>query len=129
MVTTPQLAAAEVAERAGSIAIQTRQRIAGVVENMSGLVLPYGSVLDVFGSGGGRQVASSLSRLTGVDVPVLGNVPLDPRVREAGDGGTPIVSSAPQSVPAQVLAGIARTLAGRSKPLAGVPLGLSVAGR
>ena len=118
VVTTPQLAAAEVAERAGSIAIQTRQRIAGVVENMSGLVLPDGSVLDVFGSGGGRQVASSLSRLTGVDVPVLGNVPLDPRVREAGDGGTPIVSSAPQSVPAQVL-GRHRPDTGRSFEAAG----------
>src|ERR1700758_1450730 len=62
VVTTPQLAAAEVAERAGSIALQTRQRIVGVVENMSGLTLPDGSKLQVFGEGGGRQVAERLSR-------------------------------------------------------------------
>ena len=65
VVTTPQLAAAEVAERAGSIALQTRQRIVGVVENMSGLLLPDGSTMQVFGEGGGAQVAERLTRADG----------------------------------------------------------------
>ena len=129
VVTTPQPAAAEVAERAGAIALQTRQKLAGVIENMSGLVLPDGSMLDVFGSGGGAHVALSLSRMTGTTVPLLGQVPLDPRLREAGDAGVPMVVSAPESAPAQMLAGVARALSQRAKPLARVPLGLSVAGR
>jgi len=86
VVTTPQLAAAEVAERAGSIALQTRQRIVGVVENMAGLTLPDGSTLQVFGEGGGRQVAERLTRATGADVPLLGQIPLDPALVEAGEG-------------------------------------------
>ncbi len=57
VVTTPQIAAAEVAERAGAIALQTRQRIAGVVENMSWLDLPDGSRMELYGSGGGQAVA------------------------------------------------------------------------
>ena len=65
VVTTPQLAAAEVAERAGAIAMQTRQRLVGVVENMAAMVLPDGSTLELFGSGGGEAVAASLSRVTG----------------------------------------------------------------
>src|SRR3954447_10296396 len=77
VVTTPQMAAAEVAERAGSIAIQTRQRIVGVVENMSGLLLPDGSTLQVFGSGGGQTVADSLTKSIGSEVPLLGQVPMD----------------------------------------------------
>ncbi len=129
VVTTPQTAAAEVAERAGAIALQTRQKVVGVIENMSGLVLPDGSTLDVFGSGGGRQVADSLTRATGTAVPLLGRVPLAVPVREAGDAGTPIVLSAPQDPSAVALASIAATLANRAKPLTRVPLGLSVAGR
>src|SRR3984885_9897832 len=74
VVTTPQQAAAEVAARAGSIALQTRQRIAGVIENMSYLVLPDGSTLQVFGEGGGVQVAERLSRAVGADVPLLGQI-------------------------------------------------------
>ena len=97
VVTTPQLAAAEVAERAGSIAMQTRQRIVGVVENMSGLTLPDGSTLQVFGEGGGQQVAERLSRAVGADVPLLGQIPLDPALVAAGDAGVPIVLSAPDS--------------------------------
>src|SRR5246127_3328317 len=59
VVTTPQLAAAEVAERAGAIATQTRQRVAGVIENMSYLLCPHcGEQMDVFGSGGGQAVAA-----------------------------------------------------------------------
>src|SRR5947209_7295154 len=81
IVTTPQLAAAEVAERAGAIALQTHQRLVGVVENMSWLELPDGSRMEVFGAGGGEQVAESLTTLIGAPVPLLGQIPLDPRVR------------------------------------------------
>src|SRR5258705_3261389 len=73
VVTTPQLAAAEVAERAGSIAVQTHQKIVGVVENMSGMPCPHcDEIVDVFGSGGGQSVAEGLTRTTGATVPVLG---------------------------------------------------------
>ena len=129
VVTTPQLAAAEVAERAGAIALQTRQKLVGVIENMSGLVLPDGSTLDVFGTGGGQQVADSLSRATGTAVPLLGRIPLAIQVREAGDDGLPIVLADPASPAAVALTAVARTLAGRARPLARVPLGLSVAAR
>ncbi|WP_139329405.1 MULTISPECIES: Mrp/NBP35 family ATP-binding protein [unclassified Mycobacterium] len=124
VVTTPQLAAAEVAERAGSIALQTRQRIAGVVENMSGLMLPDGSTLQVFGEGGGQQVAERLSRATGADVPLLGQIPLDPALVEAGDAGLPIVLSAPDSPVGKALRGVADGLSTRRRGLAGVSLGL-----
>ncbi|KXP13812.1 Mrp/NBP35 family ATP-binding protein [Tsukamurella pseudospumae] len=124
VVTTPQTAAAEVAERAGAIALQTRQRVAGVIENMSGLTLPDGSVLDVFGSGGGEQVAARLTRAVGADVPLLGQIPLDPQLREAGDAGTPVVLSAPDSPTGSALRGIADKLAVRKRGLAGMSLGI-----
>jgi ATP-binding protein involved in chromosome partitioning len=125
VVTTPQQAAAEVAERAGSIAVQTRQRVAGVVENMSWMELPDGSRMDVFGSGGGQTVADSLTRLLGTKVPLLGQIPLEPRVRECGDEGTPVVFAAPDSPAATALSGVAEKLAVRARGLAGMSLGLS----
>ena len=109
VVTTPQLAAAEVAERAGSIALQTRQRIVGVVENMSGLTLPDGSTMQVFGEGGGEQVAERLTRAVGADVPLLGQIPLDPALVAAGDSGLPLVLSAPDSPVGKELRGVADT--------------------
>ncbi|MDT5115317.1 MAG: ATP-binding protein involved in chromosome partitioning [Mycobacterium sp.] len=124
VVTTPQLAAAEVAERAGSIALQTRQRIVGVVENMAGLVLPDGSTLQVFGEGGGAQVAERLSRAVGADVPLLGQIPLDPALVAAGDSGVPIVLSAPDSPVGKELRSVADKLSSRRRGLAGVSLGL-----
>ena len=124
VVTTPQLAAAEVAERAGSIALQTRQRIVGVVENMAGLALPDGSTLNVFGEGGGRQVAERLSRAMGADVPLLGQIPLDPALVAAGDAGVPIVLSAPDSAVGKELLSIADSLSSRRRGLAGMSLGL-----
>ncbi|MEU5693692.1 P-loop NTPase [Actinosynnema sp. NPDC020468] len=129
VVTTPQQAAAEVAERAGSIALQTRQRVAGVIENMSYLELPDGTRMDVFGSGGGRAVAESLTTAVGAEVPLLGQVPLDPRLREQGDAGTPIVLAAPESVAARVLVEVAGKLSVRSRGLAGRLLNVSPAGR
>jgi ATP-binding protein involved in chromosome partitioning len=125
VVTTPQVAAAEVAERAGSVALQTRQHVVGVLENMSWLVQPDGSRLELFGSGGGAVVAENLSRAMGAPVPLLGQVPLDMALREAGDDGTPIVLADPDSPSAVVLRSVARTLAARSRGLAGRSLGLS----
>ncbi|BDZ57115.1 Mrp/NBP35 family ATP-binding protein [Barrientosiimonas endolithica] len=129
VVTTPQQAAAEVAERAGAIALQTKQRIVGVVENMSWLELPDGSRQELFGSGGGRTVAESLTRSVGAQVPLLGQVPLDTRLREGGDNGTPVVLTDPDSAAGTALRGIARSLSSRSRGLAGRSLGLTPAGR
>ncbi|HEY4024483.1 MAG TPA: Mrp/NBP35 family ATP-binding protein [Pseudonocardiaceae bacterium] len=129
VVTTPQVAAAEVAERAGAIAVQTRQRLAGVVENMSWLEMPDGTRMEIFGSGGGQQVAESLSRIVGTDVPLLGQVPLDPRLRELGDAGDPIVAADPDAPAAVVLRDIANRLSTRSRGLAGRLLSVSPAGR
>ncbi|WP_226345113.1 Mrp/NBP35 family ATP-binding protein [Agilicoccus flavus] len=129
VVTTPQQAAAEVAERAGSIAVQTHQRVVGVVENMSWLELPDGSRQELFGSGGGRQVADSLSRIIGTDVPLLGQIPLDVALREGSDVGDPVVRSAPDGPSGVALRGIARGLGQRSRGLAGRKLGLTPTGR
>jgi len=126
VVTTPQLAAAEVAERAGAIVTQTRQRITGVIENMSYLVCPHcGEQMDIFGSGGGAAVAATLSQLTGTTVPLLGQVPLDTRLREGGDNGTPLVLDDPSSPAALELAKIADALSSRGRGLAGRMLNLS----
>jgi ATP-binding protein involved in chromosome partitioning len=125
IVTTPQQAAAEVAERAGSIAVQTRQRVVGVVENMSWMELPDGSRMDVFGTGGGQTVADSLTRILGAKVPLLGQIPLEPRVRESGDVGTPVVLTDPGSPAATAMREVAEKLAVRSRGLAGMSLGLS----
>jgi ATP-binding protein involved in chromosome partitioning len=130
IVTTPQLAAAEVAERAGSIGVQTRQRIAGVIENMAWLACPHcGESLDVFGSGGGEAVAEALSRITGSTVPLLGSVPLDPALRVDADAGLPYVLDAPDSAAAQAITAVARRLGRRERGLAGMSLGLSPSGR
>ena len=129
VVTTPQQAAAEVAERAGSIALQTHQRIVGVIENMSWLELPDGSRQEIFGSGGGQAVADSLTRAVGADVPLLGQIPLDVNLREGADQGTPVVLRNPESPAAVSLRAIARGLATRSRGLAGRSLGRSPVGR
>ncbi|HZE02134.1 MAG TPA: P-loop NTPase [Pseudonocardiaceae bacterium] len=129
VVTTPQRAAAEVAQRAGSIALQTRQRLIGVVENMSWLQMPDGSRSYLFGAGGGKVVADALTRSLGSEVPLLGQVPLDPRLRETGDAGTPLVLADPASPAAVVLRGIAERLATRSRGLAGRLLSVSPSSR
>jgi len=126
IVTTPQLAAAEVAERAGAIATQTHQRIIGVIENMAYLVCPHcGEQTDLFGSGGGATVAAALSRLSGTQVPLLGQVPIDVRLREGSDRGMPLVLGDPDSPAALALTKIADDLAGRGRGLAGRQLGLT----
>jgi ATP-binding protein involved in chromosome partitioning len=126
VVTTPQLASSEVAERAGSLAIQLHQRVVGVIENMSYLPCPHcGERIDVFGTGGGEAVADTLTRVVGAKVPLLGQVPIDIRLREAGDSGVPLVLSDPDSPAARQLTAIADRLAARSRSLAGRRLGLT----
>ncbi|MFC3960709.1 Mrp/NBP35 family ATP-binding protein [Nocardia jiangsuensis] len=124
VVTTPQPAAAEVAERAGAIALQTRQRIAGVVENMSWLDLPDGSRMELYGSGGGQAVADRLTRAVGATVPLLGQIPIEQAVRESGDDGTPIVLRDPDTPAAKALLEVADKLAVRRRGLAGMSLGI-----
>jgi ATP-binding protein involved in chromosome partitioning len=129
VVTTPQQAAAEVAERAGTVALQTHQRIVGVIENMSWLDLPNGERLELFGSGGGQFVADALTRVTGGQVPLLAQIPMDVRLREGGDSGTPVVLSDPESPAAHALVDLASRLGGRPRGLAGRSLGLTPVGR
>ncbi|MGH3311147.1 MAG: Mrp/NBP35 family ATP-binding protein [Streptomyces sp.] len=126
VVTTPQQAAAEVAERAGSIAVQTHQKIVGVIENMSGMPCPHcDEMIDVFGTGGGQRVAEGLTRTTGAEVPVLGGIPIDLKVREGGDEGKPVVLSDPDSPAGSALRAIAGKLSARQRGLSGMSLGLT----
>ena len=126
VVTTPQQAAAEVAERAGTIAVQTHQKIVGVIENMSGMPCPHcDEIIDVFGTGGGQRVADGLTKVTGASVPVLGSIPIDVRLREGGDDGRPVVLSDPESPAGSALRSIAGKLGGRKRGLAGMSLGIT----
>src|SRR5690348_108307 len=135
VVTTPQEAAAEVAERAGTMASMMHQRVVGVVENMSFLPCPHCAAegkdhrLEIFGTGGGARVADTLSQRFGYDVPVLGEIPLDISLREGGDAGKPVVESDPTTSSAKALTAIATKLAGRGRGLAGMQLGLTPSGR
>ncbi|MHC6221668.1 Mrp/NBP35 family ATP-binding protein [Arthrobacter sp. MMS24-S77] len=124
VVTTPQAAAADVAERAGTIATQTGQKLAGVVENMSFLEMPDGGRMELFGSGGGLVLAERLSAAVGTDVPLLGQIPLDIRLREGGDAGRPVVLTAPETPAAQALQSIAGKLNAKPRGLAGMSLGI-----
>ncbi|POM24870.1 Flagellum site-determining protein YlxH [Actinomadura rubteroloni] len=130
VVTTPQQAAAEVAERAGAIAAQTHQQVVGVIENMSYLTCAHcGERQEIFGSGGGQAVADALATTLGTRVPLLGQVPIDARLREGGDNGTPLVLGDPDAEAAKELRKIADSLGGRSRGLAGMSLGISPKGR
>ncbi|GAA1936322.1 Mrp/NBP35 family ATP-binding protein [Nocardioides marmoribigeumensis] len=128
VVTTPQEAAAEVAERAGTMASMLHQRVVGVVENMSYLPCPHCGPehrIDLFGAGGGQRVAETLSARFGYDVPLLAEVPLDPRLRSGGDSGQPLVWSEPDAPASVALGGAARRLSSRGRNLAGMQLGLT----
>jgi ATP-binding protein involved in chromosome partitioning len=134
VVTTPQAAAAEVAERAGTMAAMLNQRVIGVVENMSYLTVTCPHCgrehrTDVFGTGGGAKTAAALSTRLGYAVPLLAQVPLDPLLRAGGDAGTPIVDLAPDRPAAEALASLAETLAKRGRGLLGRRLGLAPADR
>ncbi|WP_427171744.1 Mrp/NBP35 family ATP-binding protein [Arthrobacter sp. 92] len=124
VVTTPQTAAADVAERAGALATQTGQSVAGVVENMSYLEMPDGGRMELFGSGGGAVLSERLSATVGTTVPLLGQIPLDILLREGGDAGVPIVLGRPETPAAKALAGIAGQLGARPRGLSGRSLGL-----
>ena len=126
VVTTPQIAAAEVAERAGRIAHQIHQRVIGVIENMSEYGCPTcGEKIALFGSGGGEETSRRLSALVGIDVPLLGKIAFNPELRTGGDDGVPLVQAAPDSESAQSILAIAEILVKRSKSLVGVRLGIS----
>ena len=128
VVTTPQTAAAEVAVRAGMLAGQTHQKVAGVIENMSGFPCPHcGEPIDLFGMGGGQRVAEELSGGLSTDIPLLGRIPFDVRLREGGDAGQPLVLADPGSPAAATLIEIANGLARKPRGLAGVPLGVTPA--
>ena len=125
VVTTPQVAAAEVAERAGRIAFQMKQRIIGVVENMSPSPCPHcGELLALFGSGGGAQTAQRLSALVGSEVPLLAMVPFDAALRDGGDLGTPAYLAAPDSLTKKIFDELLSSLVVRPQSLVGVPLSL-----
>ncbi|MBO1740895.1 P-loop NTPase [Leifsonia sp. TF02-11] len=117
VITTPQPAAADVAERSGVVARQTGQRIVGVVENMAGLVQPDGTVLELFGSGGGAEVARRLSAGQDERVPLLASVPLSVPLRAGGDAGAPIVVTDPQDPAAAAIRAVAEQLAVRPRDL------------
>ena len=126
VVTTPQIAAAEVAERAGRIAHQMKQQVIGVIENMAAFPCPTcGETISLFGEGGGDETAKRLSQLVGKDVPVLGKIPFSPALREGGDTGIPVVVSSPESSAAKVFDEIIARIIVRPKSLVGVRLGLS----
>jgi ATP-binding protein involved in chromosome partitioning len=132
VVTTPQEAAAEVAERAGTMANMLHQKVVGVVENMSFLACPHCGPthkLELFGSGGGDRVAATLTSRFGYDVPVIARIPIEETLREGGDSGKPVVESDPTSESARVLLALAETLDSRGRGLAGRQLGLTPSSR
>jgi len=126
VVTTPQVAAAEVAERSGAVGLQTGQSVAGVIENMAWLEQPDGSRLELFGSGGGSAVAQRLAELQGSPVPVLGQIPISIPLREGSDAGEPVVIGNPTDPAASAIAAVATTLAKTPAGLAGRRLKLNL---
>ncbi|GAA4287802.1 P-loop NTPase [Georgenia daeguensis] len=129
VVTTPQVAAAEVAQRAGVIAEQTHQHVVGVVENMSWLEQPDGTRVELFGSGGGERVSTELGKTLGYDVPLLAQVPIELELREGGDAGVPLVLRESGSPAAEALLSLSRSLSHRARGLAGRSLGISPVAR
>ena len=113
VVTTPQRGASDVAIRSGLVARQVGQRVIGVVENMSAMVMPDGSTMDLFGSGGGEEVARAL----GDGAPLLGSVPLSPALRADGDDGTPVVIAHPEDPAARAITAVADRIAASGRGL------------
>ncbi|HEX3237192.1 MAG TPA: P-loop NTPase, partial [Gaiellaceae bacterium] len=106
VVTTPQRAAQQVAVRAAQMAQKTGMRLIGALENMSYLV---GSGDEIFGSGGGEELAQA------IDAPLLGKVPLDPRLREQADEGEPLVWAEPENETARTILEVAETISAAAK--------------
>jgi ATP-binding protein involved in chromosome partitioning len=127
VVTTPQPAAVNVAERAGTMSLQTGQKVVGVVENMAAMVMPDGTRMEMFGSGGGAMLSERLGQALDTETPLLGSVPLDSALREGGDTGVPVVWSAPDSPSAQALSDVADGIRKQKRGLSGrrLPLDLS----
>ncbi|MGO1413584.1 MAG: Mrp/NBP35 family ATP-binding protein [Microbacterium gubbeenense] len=121
VVTTPQAAASDVAIRSGLVARQVGQRVLGVVENMSAMQMPDGSTMDLFGSGGGAEVARAL----GEGAELLGSVPLSPALRADGDAGIPTVIAHPDDPAALAVEAIAERIASTGRGLAGRKLPVS----
>ena len=126
VVTTPQVAAADVAERSGAVGLQTGQSVFGVIENMAWLEQSDGTRLDLFGAGGGELVASRLAKLSGAEVPVLGQVPISMALREGSDAGSPVVLKHPQDLAAEAILSIAEKIAADQLGLSGRRLKLSL---
>jgi ATP-binding protein involved in chromosome partitioning len=125
VVTTPQIAAAEVAERAGRIAHQMKQSVLGVVENMSESPCPHcGEMIALFGSGGGEETSRRLSALVGKQVPLLAKIPFDIRLRDGGDEGIPAVLSEDSTPTTKAIRELLENISVRPRSLAGVPLSL-----
>jgi ATP-binding protein involved in chromosome partitioning len=102
ITTTPQPAAQKVARRAAEMAGKVDLEIAGIVENMSGFTTPSGERFQIFGEGGGQELADEL------DVPLLGKVPLTMPLREQADAGVPLVLTDPDDPAAQAIRQTAR---------------------
>ena len=125
VVTTPQIAAAEVAERAGRIAHQMKQSVLGVVENMSESPCPHcGELIALFGSGGGEETSRRLSELVGTKVPLLAKIPFDIRLRDGGDEGIPAALSEDSTPTTKAIGELLENISVRPRSLAGVPLSL-----
>jgi ATP-binding protein involved in chromosome partitioning len=113
VVTTPQKLAQDVAARAAAMAQKTNMRLLGVIENMSG---------DIFGSGGGEELAGELG------VPLLGTVPLDPALREQGDAGVPVVAAQPEAESARAILAIAQEIEALRRERGGIVKSLPLVG-
>jgi ATP-binding protein involved in chromosome partitioning len=130
VVTTPQQGAADVSIRSGTLAAQTNQKVFGVIENMSAFPCPHcGEPIDLFGAGGGQAVADGLTKTLGTNIPVLGKIPFDVRLREGGDKGEPLISAFPESDAAVSIAAIAEQLCAKPRGLAGMSLNITPARR
>lgn len=136
VVTTPQIAAAEVSGRTGAIGAQTKQRVIGVIENMSYLIDTAGVKIDLFGSGGGKHVSKQLTEILGYEVPLLAQIPLDINLRISSDKGEPIIFNSKDnygenekvqnSEVITELNKVANKLAEKKRGLAGMSLGISI---
>ncbi|HHT12441.1 MAG TPA: Mrp/NBP35 family ATP-binding protein [Propionibacterium sp.] len=130
VVTTPQSAASEVAERAGTMAHILEQRVIGVVENMSWLETkcPHCEEthrIELFGAGGGTLVAEALTDRVVYEVPMLAQIPFDEELLAGGDRGTPIVESHPEHPSATAMIDLANVIAEKKRGLLGQRLPLA----
>ena len=127
VVTTPQQASSYVAQRSGSASHKVGQEIFGVIENMSGLMMPDGSTLELFGTGGGQVVANELSEYSGTEVKLIGKVPISVDLRAGSDSGNPVVLSHTQDPAAIEIAKIAKLISEAKLPPANRTLKVDIA--